>query len=210
MIKVLNLYAGIGGNRRYWENVDVTAVEYDKEIAHVYQDLFPDDNVIVGDAHEYLLEHFKDYDFIWASPPCPSHSCLRKMGCSPMGNQEEGQNKPIYPDMKLYEEILLLQHYYNGKWCIENVMPYYKPLIMAKKIQRHLFWSNYPLNEKKFKVDNVRNSTNKEWSEKLDIDLLKYNLPSNKQRYMYRNCVNSSLGKYVFDMAYKDKQETLL
>ena len=27
-LKVLNLYAGIGGNRKLWTNVDVTAVEY--------------------------------------------------------------------------------------------------------------------------------------------------------------------------------------
>lgn len=27
MIKVLNLYAGIGGNRKLWEGVEVTAVE---------------------------------------------------------------------------------------------------------------------------------------------------------------------------------------
>ena len=26
---------------------------------------------------------------------------------------------------------------------------------------------------------------------------------------MYKNCVNSELGKYIFDMAYKDKQEVL-
>jgi hypothetical protein len=27
-VRVLNLYAGIGGNRKHWENVEVTAVEY--------------------------------------------------------------------------------------------------------------------------------------------------------------------------------------
>lgn len=209
MIKVLNLYAGIGGNRRYWEDVDVTAVEYDEDIASVYRQLYPNDKLIVGDAHQYLLEHFEEFDFIWASPPCPSHSCLRKMGCSPMKNQDKGQNKPIYPDMKLYEEILLLQHYFKGKFCVENVMPYYEPLIEAKKLQRHLFWSNYPLNEKKFESDNIRNNTNADWKEKMGIDLTQYKLPSNKIRYMYRNCVDSKLGKYIFDMAYKQKQEVL-
>jgi len=51
-VRVLNLYAGIGGNRKYWENVEVTAVEYNEEIAMIYKDHFPNDNVIVGDAHE--------------------------------------------------------------------------------------------------------------------------------------------------------------
>ena len=31
MIKVLNLYSGLGGNRRLWDNCEVTAVELDKE-----------------------------------------------------------------------------------------------------------------------------------------------------------------------------------
>jgi len=29
--KVLNLYAGIGGNRKLWTDVDVTAVEWDED-----------------------------------------------------------------------------------------------------------------------------------------------------------------------------------
>jgi DNA (cytosine-5)-methyltransferase 1 len=201
MIKVLNLYCGIGGNRKYWKNVNVTAVEYDNEIASVYQKLYPADNVIIADAHEYLLKYFREFDFIWSSPPCPSHSCIRK-NCNNLVD-------PIYPDMKLYEEILLLKHYFKGKYCVENVMPYYKPLIPAKKLQRHLFWSNFPINEKQFESDNIRDSTREEFSKKLDIDLDKFNVSQSKQRTMYRNCVNSELGKYIFNMAYKDTQETL-
>jgi len=72
--KVLNLYAGIGGNRKLWEDVDVTAVEWDEDIAEVYQENFPNDNVVVDDAHEYLKNNYRDFDFIWSSPPCPTHS----------------------------------------------------------------------------------------------------------------------------------------
>tara|TARA_R110002051_G_scaffold115342_1_gene188406 strand:- start:94 stop:711 length:618 start_codon:yes stop_codon:yes gene_type:complete len=204
MIKVLNLYCGIGGNRRRWKDVDVTAIEYDSIIANVYRKLYPNDNVILGDAHDYLLNHFSEFDFIWASPPCPSHSCLRKMGCT-----IHEAVKPVYPDMKLYEEILLLKHYFKGKYCVENVMPYYKPLIPAKKLQRHLFWSNFPLNEKQFTCDKLLDTTNAEWSKKLGIDLNKFNIPQSKQTTMYRNCVASELGQYIFNMAYKDTQETL-
>lgn len=71
-MKVLNLYAGIGGNRKLWEDVDVTAVENNKEIAAVYQELYPNDKVVIADAHEYLLKHYTDFGFIWSSPPCPS------------------------------------------------------------------------------------------------------------------------------------------
>ena len=61
-LKVLNLYAGIGGNRKLWKDVDVTAVENNPEIAKIYQDFFPNDKVIVTDAHKYLLEHFEEYN----------------------------------------------------------------------------------------------------------------------------------------------------
>ncbi len=49
-LRVLNLYAGIGGNRRLWKNVDVVAIEYDKEIARAYSNFFPNDKVIITDA----------------------------------------------------------------------------------------------------------------------------------------------------------------
>ena len=59
-MKILNLYPGIGGNRKLWgEEHEITAVEYDKDIATIYKDFFPDDKVVVADAREYLLEHYK-------------------------------------------------------------------------------------------------------------------------------------------------------
>ena len=86
-MKVLNLYAGIGGNRKYWEDVEVTAVEYNEEIANVYQHFFPNDNVIVDDAHEYLAKNWRNFDFIWSSPPCPTHSRMNKTQCNIKSNK---------------------------------------------------------------------------------------------------------------------------
>jgi DNA (cytosine-5)-methyltransferase 1 len=145
MVKVLNLYACLGGNRLLWENCDVTAVELDSELARMYQERFPNDKVIVADAHQYLLDHYKEFDFIWSSPPCPSHSRPRYWNSS----NYDTNTKPIYPDMKLYEEILFLQHYFrSGKYVVENVIPYYEPLIPAKKRGRHLYWTNFNLPNK--------------------------------------------------------------
>lgn len=139
--KILNLYACLGGNRYKWDevanNLEITAVELDPEAARLYQERFPNDIVIVADAHQYLLDHYKEFDFIWTSPPCPTHSRLVQ------GNKNKIPMK--YPDMKLYEEILFLKHLYSGKFVVENVIPYYDPLIPAQKRHRHLYWTNFNL-----------------------------------------------------------------
>ncbi len=119
-MRVLNLYSGVGGNRKLWTDCEVTAVEIDHDILDVYKKLYPDDKTILGDAHEYLLSNFRDFDFIWSSPPCPTHSKMMKA---------TRHKKVQYPDLRLYEEILLLQHHFKGKGVLENVVPYYKPLI---------------------------------------------------------------------------------
>ena len=40
-MKILNLYSGIGGNRKLWEGHDITAVRSDPDIAKIYNDFFP-------------------------------------------------------------------------------------------------------------------------------------------------------------------------
>jgi DNA (cytosine-5)-methyltransferase 1 len=135
-VKILNLYAGVGGNRKKWgDEHQVTAVEYDPKIAEIYQRLHPEDTVLVADAHEYLINHFHEYDMIWSSPPCPTHSQMSQTGAN---------QTPRYPDMSLYQEIILLQHQFQGLWVVENVKPYYSPLLPETfRIGRHLFWSNF-------------------------------------------------------------------
>jgi len=150
-IKILNLYACLGGNRLLWDNCNVTAVELDPELARLYSGRFPQDTVIVADAHQYLLDHYKEFDFIWSSPPCPTHSRARYWYSSSYNTN----CNPVYPDMTLYQEIIFLQHYYHGKYCVENVISYYKPLIEAQKRGRHLYWCNFilpsDLGDRKFK-----------------------------------------------------------
>ena len=141
-MKILNLYACLGGNRYKWDEVadiKVTAVELDPELAILYQERFPNDTVILADAHQYLLDHYKEFDFIWSSPPCPSHSRVRF-------SQKNRENcAAVYPDFKLYEEVVLLDNYFEGKYVVENVIPFYEPLIPAKKRGRHLYWTNFNL-----------------------------------------------------------------
>jgi DNA (cytosine-5)-methyltransferase 1 len=142
-MKILNLYACLGGNRYKWGNEhEITAIELDPFAAELYKERFPNDTVIVTDAHQYLLDHYKEFDFIWSSPPCPTHSRARYWNSSNYDTTTEA----VYPDMKLYEEILFLQHYFKtGKYVVENVIPYYEPLIAAQKRGRHLYWTNFKL-----------------------------------------------------------------
>ena len=99
-MKVLNLYAGIGGNRKLWTDCEVTAVEIREDIAAVYADHFPDDTLVIGDAHEYLLQNYKEFNFIWSSPPCQTHSRARLWGW-----KDDDRVDAKYPDMKLYQEM---------------------------------------------------------------------------------------------------------
>jgi DNA (cytosine-5)-methyltransferase 1 len=217
-IKILNLYACLGGNRYKWnevsDNIEVTAVELDPEAAKLYQERFPNDIVIVADAHQYLLDNFKNFDFIWSSPPCPSHSRVRMS----QKNRETFENQ--YPDLKLYEEILLLQHQFNGKYVVENVIPYYEPLIPAQKRGRHLYWSNFVIpnnidrEDGKGIVGSAKNGEIDLLCKFHDYDFRKY---KGEQRVdkMARNLVDYEAGKTIFETALgivkakDDKQQTL-
>jgi DNA (cytosine-5)-methyltransferase 1 len=163
-MKILNLYACLGGNRYKWDevadNLEITAVELDPELARMYQERFPNDKVIIGDAHQYLIDHYKEFDFIWTSPPCPTHSRARYWNASNYDTTTEA----VYPDLKLYEEILFLQHYFKGKYVVENVIPYYEPLIQAKKRGRHLYWTNFnlpnDLKDRRFNISAAKDELN--------------------------------------------------
>ena len=203
MKKVLNLYAGIGGNRKLWEDVEVTAVELNPEIAKIYQDFFPDDTVIVADAHQYLLEHYDEgWDFIWSSPPCPSHSKIRKCGV------HRGLNAPVYPDMKLYEEVIFLNNFVLCIWVVENVIAYYDPLIKPVEMNNHFIWSNIKITEALFRGCNENIRCNVGNLQKYyDFDLSKYKI-KNKMKIL-RNCIEPKLGLHIFNCAFKIKQEVL-
>ena len=216
-MRILNLYCGIGGNRKLWgDEHEVVAIENNKEIAKIYQDFFPKDKVIVCDAHQYLLEHFEEFDFIWSSPPCQSHSGTNHFLF--------GQGIRRFPDMKLYEEILFLQQWCNCKWVVENVKPYYKPLVRPKECGRHYFWSNFPITKIKVNYDIgtmnrqasktsqrkaiIREAQIPELTDLLGFDLSKYKLPNKRQ--VLRNAVLPKLGLHIFELAFKKPQKTLM
>jgi DNA (cytosine-5)-methyltransferase 1 len=201
-LKVLNLYAGVGGNRKFWD-AEVTAIESHPKIAEIYRHHFPDDEVIETDAHEYLLEHLQDgWDFIWSSPPCQSHSRMAISGTN---------RKPRYPDFKLYEEIVLLQAYskrLSFSYCVENVIPYYSVLIAGQSVGRHLFWSDLDLStveevaSPKGFINKTTAKQGKQVQDWLGItwDSNVYYDGNHDAAQIWRNAVHPLYGKQIFDL----------
>ncbi len=196
--KVLNLYACLGGNRYKWTDCEVTAVELDPEAAKLYQERFPQDTVIIADAHQYLLDHYKEFDFIWSSPPCPTHSRFQ--------TSMKTIKKMKYPDMKLYQEIIFLDNFFEGKYCVENVIPFYEPLVPAQQRGRHLYWTNFTLpndiNERK--NPQLSRGAAKDIIESLsiyhDYDFNKYKGKQDRRK-MARNLVDYEAGLTIFNVA---------
>jgi|TARA_R100001509_G_scaffold14_2_gene24 DNA (cytosine-5)-methyltransferase 1 len=203
-MKILNLYAGIGGNRRLWgDEHEVVAVEYDESIAAIYQDLYPNDTVIVADAHKYLLDVHRQglFDFIWSSPPCPTHSRMNFLL-----NQKESYT-PRYPDMKLYEEIILLKTFYKGYWVVENVKSYYDPLIEPQVSGGHYFWANFeiPNLDTRKKVRNDKGYTLQKKMEDKGIIIQDFHGYKKDKRTLLNNAIEGELGLAILNQI--DKEE---
>lgn len=201
-MKILNLYAGIGGNRKLWgNNHDITAIEYDEATAKVYRDYFPNDEVIVTDAHGYLLNHYEEYDFIWSSPPCPTHSVTNHF--------LNAQGIKRYPDMALYQEIILLQTFFKGKYVVENVKSYYEPLIKPQQSGRHYFWANFRIpnikvekqigrmNGKKIDLGDTQHNIRQNNLDKLGFDVSNSEI-KDKDKAL-RNCVHPKVGLSILN-----------
>jgi len=216
-VRILNLYAGIGGNRKLWgDEPDVTAVEYNEQIADAYKEFHPDDSVAVEDAHDYLENNYADFDIVWTSPPCPTHSKLKpaQVAASKSGNTGafEYEKDAVYPDMDLYAEIIFLDTYFDGKYIVENVVPYYDPLIEPSIIlDRHAFWTNFDIGSIDEQYENSSFNVKetefnaRDHAERYGFD---YDVVPNPDGYprnkILRNCVDPKLGKHILESAIND------
>lgn len=105
--------------------------------------------------------------------------------------------------MKLYQEVLFLDNWFSGKYCVENVLPYYEPLILGKKRGRHLYWTNFnlpnDLGERKAAIMEGKDEV-KRWCEFHEYDFYQY---KGKQRIdkIARNLVDYEAGLTIFNVA---------
>jgi DNA (cytosine-5)-methyltransferase 1 len=157
--------------------------------------------MVITDAHDYLLKHFEEFDFIWSSPPCPTHSRINH--CFTKGN---ATNPVRYADMKLYEEILLLKYHFKGKYCVENVISYYDPLIKPFELANHYFWTN-------FYISPIKNATREHYGGKEKLQEIKgFNIDKysgiNKIQTL-RNCVEPRTGLHILNESIIDYQAEL-
>ena len=106
--------------------------------------------------------------------------------------------------MKLYEEIIFLDNFFDGKYCIENVIPYYEPLIAAQKRGRHLYWTNFVLpnniNERKNPDLSRTKDLINALSEYHDYNFKQYKGEQSVQK-MARNLVDYEAGKTILETA---------
>src|SRR3990167_2672923 len=139
-IKILNLYAGIGGNRKLWDELgdfEITAVEHNPEIA-------------------------------------------------------------------LYQEIIFLKHWFKGKWCVENVISYYDPLVPPIESNSHYFWCNFPFPSMPNYVRGIKRKDEEDFAREkvVGFDLSKYKFPTKRhRRTLINNCVEPEVGKHILNCA---------
>ena len=111
--------------------------------------------------------------------------------------------------MSLYQIIIFLKHNFNGKWVVENVKPYYEPLIKPYEAGRHCFWANFNITNMSIRSPKaITDMTKEDLQEWLGFQFKRniYIENNHCERQILRNCVHPKLGLHIFNCAFKEKQ----
>ena len=104
--------------------------------------------------------------------------------------------------MSLWQEVIFLQNFAKGKFVVENVQPYYEPLVRpTAQIGRHLFWANFRIPP--FAANELPGNINYtvgRGSIHFGFDISAYKIKTRKDQIL-RNCVEPDLGLYVLEQA---------
>jgi len=204
-MKILDLFAGIGGTAKgihkalednNIKDYEYIAIEINSIIAKTHKENNPKSTVIVGDAFDFLNGKIEEYNFIWASPPCHTHSRVNWL------------MKRYDPDPSLWQIIQFLKE--NAKaFVVENVIPYYKPPIpITFTIDRHAFWSSFPIAHFKTKerAKNLRWMKYGDFQKYHELDPPKEGYDKRKS---LRNVVNPVISYNIFSQFLNPKQKKL-
>ena len=102
-----------------------------------------------------------------------------------------------------------MQYHFKGKWVVENVKPYYKPLIEpTAQVGRHYIWSNVNIpSNSKLKLIKIRKAQIPQLQEALGFDLSNFKLKNKRQ--VLRNCVEPEVGRYILEHLLNDFEEAI-
>ena len=113
--------------------------------------------------------------------------------------------------MALYQEIILLKSWFKGKWCIENVVSYYEPLIQPTQFGSHYFWTNFYFPSSGMEnleggrgVGGRNEPTLQELANMKGFDLKDLDGIKDK-RLALRDVTEPELGKHILDWAMKEE-----
>jgi DNA (cytosine-5)-methyltransferase 1 len=112
------------------------------------------------------------------------------------------------------KRLFFLDKFFKRKYVVENVIPYYEPLITAQKRGRHLYWANFKLPNFTSRDAKIREWQLPELEKHHNIDLSGYNGSQNKRK-IARNLVDYEAGRTIFETALgiiknKDNKQTQL
>jgi len=198
-VRVLDLYAGLGGTDKGIRKVaaekniklDYYAIEIDPAVCQAHKKNHLESNVICADVKDWL-DKVTDFDFVWASPPCQTHSINN------YSNKAIGyKTKPV--DWSLWHVIDILQRAETIPFVVENVKIWYnEPFKHNFKLDRHYFWTNLqlvPFDYHKKPAKEWCHISVKDWQEYHQLEPA----TTGDKRQQLRNCVHWSIAAGIFE-----------
>lgn len=207
-MRILDLYAGLGGTAKGIQSVlekkgvdyEYFAIEIDPNVCAAHKINNPRSTVICADVKDWL-DKITDFDFVWASPPCQTHSILN------FSNKATGKKTNLV-DWSLWHVIDHLQRTENVSYVVENVLIWYnEPFKHNFNLDRHYFWTNLSLLSFEYqkRTKDWGYLSVKGWKEYHQVE---HAITGNKRQQL-RNCLHWSIAAGIFEQFLEPKQKQL-
>lgn len=122
-----------------------------------------------------------------------------------LGRIDRENQKGKLPDLRLYSLIYFLKAHFKGLWIVENVKPYYSPLIKPNiTLGRHVFWCNFSINKKEFREKEHFNALKDVARVKnLNLEFIRQTGFKGALHYLVQNAVNPKISSWIFKFVEK-------